>query len=135
MASQKLQTVYKNQKCRKINRAVALAKQVTFPTHSGSSIYSYVSLKIEPYPLDDKYILIEEQINQREEVKKVIDMLEIIPYIHEAIYDFCSADSPNRPPIANVKITIIDTNYNLVDFKPFHYYECTHQLLEEIFKD
>ncbi|MCU0445914.1 MAG: hypothetical protein MUE85_13465 [Microscillaceae bacterium] len=133
MTAQKLQTVHKNQPCRKVSRAIALDKQVAFPTHSGSSIYSYVSLKIEPCPLEDKYILIEEQINQREEVKRVIDMLEIVPYIHEAIYDFCSASAPS--PIANVKITIMDTNYNLVDFKPFHYYECTHQLLEEIFKN
>ena len=132
MTAQKLQTVQKNQKFRRVEQAIASDKKFIFRSNSGSSSYSYVALRIEPCALEDQFILIENQLKKQDEV---LDMLEIMSHINEALVDYCSGKEKGKLPIANTKFIIIDTNYNLVDFKPFRYYECTRMLLDEMFKN
>ena len=132
MLNSKLQTAQRNQLGRTLKKSILQDKKFAQKNPSGSEFYTYVALKAEPCDLDGRCILIEETINKKDDI---VEMLEIIPQISKAIFDFCSDTTNNRKPIVNTKFTISDMQYSLVDFKPFRYYQCTQMLLEEMFKD
>lgn len=133
MLDSKLQTAQRNQIGRSVKNTVLKDKKFASKNASGSGFFAYVSIKAEPCDLEGRCIVIEEKLTNKDKI--VIEMLEIIPQISKAIFDYCADASNNRKPIVNTKFTIEEMQYSLVDFKPFRYYQCTQMILNEIFSE